>query len=524
MELYKDDLGFNVPADTADSGMLVAPSSNAPGINLAAADSPTFTAPPANSYGIGIQQAPAPVADAAISPVAQPASRFAQQQDSRKQVISQMAPMEKLLSAFGEFGAGILGRPSPIDARIKQQREEHLIQMEEGKANIQMFSEGLKVLDRIPAGTERDAFAASYSKQMGDLAPAFETVAKQPGMAERLLKYAPESPTLARAFAMDPTGKLAGHLLESDGGNKTINMEIDSKRMPIIVQKATALLSAAQELAPDIHKAIVARGYAVPGDITRLSEAAKTALPKAALDNTELDVMTRHEDATLGTVPGVAVGKTQQDILKKKAEKDAETGMKPGHTFSAPAGDRSVVTLGYDPAKTIWPKAERDPNGFAILGKGEKDRPPNITVEAPVQMHTDLQNRLWERKRGGAWALATGPGGVPISGNIKEAADKPYQDVDKARAQYNLDYPISMAGMRTPKGGKPVPEFNTYYQNEWQKTKQITGIGDGEKQPAKPAGKSNALPAGIPAGSKLIGKTPDGKSVYQSPDGKKWVP
>lgn len=30
-------------------------------------------------------------------------------------------------------------------------------------------------------------------------------------------------------------------------------------------------------------------------------------------------------------------------------------------------------------------------------------------------------------------------------------------------------------------------------------------------------------PAGIPAGSKVIGKTPDGKDVYQSPDGKKWV-
>lgn len=32
-----------------------------------------------------------------------------------------------------------------------------------------------------------------------------------------------------------------------------------------------------------------------------------------------------------------------------------------------------------------------------------------------------------------------------------------------------------------------------------------------------------AVPAGVPTGSKLVGKTPDGKPVYQSPDGKKWV-
>jgi len=35
---------------------------------------------------------------------------------------------------------------------------------------------------------------------------------------------------------------------------------------------------------------------------------------------------------------------------------------------------------------------------------------------------------------------------------------------------------------------------------------------------------TDVVPAGIPAGSNIIGKSPDGKDVYQSPDGKKWVP
>ena len=49
--------------------------------------------------------------------------------------------------------------------------------------------------------------------------------------------------------------------------------------------------------------------------------------------------------------------------------------------------------------------------------------------------------------------------------------------------------------------------------------KAVTG------QQAKPAPTSApAAPAGLPENSKLIGKSPDGKSyVYQSPDGKKYA-
>ena len=36
--------------------------------------------------------------------------------------------------------------------------------------------------------------------------------------------------------------------------------------------------------------------------------------------------------------------------------------------------------------------------------------------------------------------------------------------------------------------------------------------------------RSTDVPAGIPAGSTFVGKSPEGKDVYQSPDGKKWVP
>ncbi len=50
-------------------------------------------------------------------------------------------------------------------------------------------------------------------------------------------------------------------------------------------------------------------------------------------------------------------------------------------------------------------------------------------------------------------------------------------------------------------------------------------MGGGKRRPPKEANSPAAasLPAGIPAGSKIIGKTPDGKDVYQDTTGKKWV-
>ena len=115
---------------------------------------------------------------------------------------------------------------------------------------------------------------------------------------------------------------------------------------------------------------------------------------------------------------------------------------------------------------------------------------------APVQTHTDNEGRLWERKRGGKWELATSEGKQISS---KMPPEKEFQDLDKARAQFNLEYPISMAGIRTRKGNKPVPDFGSYYRNEWPVTKQVAGIG--ESKPTTPV-------ASKPASKLYSGKEP----------------
>jgi|GEM_PF-5073940 len=133
--------------------------------------------------------------------------------------------------------------------------------------------------------------------------------------------------------------------------------------------------------------------------------------------------------------------------------------------------------------------------GSFVQYQAEIAKAGRTPATAPAaQLHTDPESgAVWERDRNGVWKQAVGPGGQPV-GSRKVA---PFEDMDKARAQYNLEYPISMAGMRmnnkTP--GKPVPEFNAYYQTEWPIAKQVAGIGGVARTPAT-ARDTGVLPIG----------------------------
>ena len=69
----------------------------------------------------------------------------------------------------------------------------------------------------------------------------------------------------------------------------------------------------------------------------------------------------------------------------------------------------------------------------------------------------------------------------------RPGAGNQYRDLDKARAQYDLTYPKSMAGMRINNNapGKRVPDFNAYYKNEWPVVRQIAGVEGGAPAAAR---------------------------------------
>lgn len=62
------------------------------------------------------------------------------------------------------------------------------------------------------------------------------------------------------------------------------------------------------------------------------------------------------------------------------------------------------------------------------------------------------------------------------------------------------------------------------FANKFKTDPAMWGQGVKPEEVQGGGGGAGAAPAGIPQGAKLIGKTPEGKDVWQSPDGKNWVP
>lgn len=99
------------------------------------------------------------------------------------------------------------------------------------------------------------------------------------------------------------------------------------------------------------------------------------------------------------------------------------------------------------------------------------------------------------------------------------------EKVEQALLDYRLAFDAKEAEMR--KAGKDPASMlvpgNADYFGTYENVKSFLKAPGTTLSDA--ANKVRAeLPEGIPAGSKVIGKTPDGKTVYQSADGKRWVP
>jgi len=355
---------FQENPDLVQSSVLQNPGQDAPGIGIVPDSPETFK--PQSLQPDGVAETPGLGMSKYISPRQAVMDRINQ------------SAVSKIGSGLAAFGSGVLGRESPVDRMIQQEQRSRLIKIEEGQNNMRNFQEGLSVLSKIPAGTDRDKFVASYAPQMGDLSSAFEAVAKQPGQAERLLAFAKDSPTLMRTLQIDPTGQGAAKLLSSPDGAKTINMEIDSKQIPNIQNKVSVLLHGAQELDPALHEEITKRGYILPTDIEKLNIAAQSnkRFAPAVINDIEHNILTNHETAIYSTIPGMATGATQQDILKKKA--------------------------------------------------AQENKPERPTIH----LHTDESGKLFEKSGDGEWKPAIGPDGKQLGSRIpvNPAAEQLYRD------------------------------------------------------------------------------------------------
>ncbi len=286
--------------------------------------SDSVAAPPASPLvvpqepGIGLQP---PAADAA-APVPD-MNRAERRTDSRRAYIDQMGTGQKILAAIGEFGAGVTGRQSPIDARMRAQREEKLASLQEFKVHTDALEDGVKMAGKLQ-GDARDQFIENYAQQLESVRPGlgetYRTLSKQPGNGSLISKYKDKSPTLARALEIGGPEAVM-KLLSSPDAIKTINSEIDSGVLPTIVKKGQMFKMGWQQIVPpEMSERFNKDGQITASELQEANEWIKSNKPdmKAlVISDEEQQIIGRNQDAFYGAL-GIVGPKDEQKVLAER--------------------------------------------------------------------------------------------------------------------------------------------------------------------------------------------------------------
>lgn len=289
------------------SGIGLAPGENVPGVGL------VNDSGPSDPLRMAVDQATAP------TQAPRQSSR-----DAVRERFQGLSTGQKIFAALGEFGAGVQGKPSPMRGQIEDERKDRTLKVAEDKEKLTTFVDGMKALSTIPAGKEREAVAEKMAPHMGDMGEAFLTLSKQPDYSAKLLAQAQDSPTLTRSLqTIGPSATL--HLMGQEAFNKTVNAEIDARRLPIVQQHVRTLLAAAPHLDPAVAADIKKRGYATHGDIVALNDLAAKDLPGAAMKPTDLAILNQHAEGVYAGVTGTLGPAGAQKALLGQIEKNQPT-------------------------------------------------------------------------------------------------------------------------------------------------------------------------------------------------------
>ena len=320
--------------------------------------------------GLGLSNAPP-----TISPPTLPPVRGRVDDD-----LKNLPPMGKLGLALQSFGAGITGRPNPIDTMMKQKREERLMQMNEFRAHLLALEDGIKMSDRL-RDPDRRAFADSYAARLDQVSPGlgdtFKALHKRPDISKMLGKYS-DIPMAQMSLAADPSGQGFLKMLSTTDGMKLAEKQLDMKALPIVTEKVKSIYKNWQQLvSKEMADKFNEDGVLSESEVLKANDYIKEKFPKLALDDAQLEVLRRNSKDVFMPM-GILTAGSEQEIAKRRLE--AKDKLQPGQIVDIPLGGKNFAKGAYDPDKTLFPNAAHDANGFAILGKGTKE---GTTINMP---------------------------------------------------------------------------------------------------------------------------------------------
>lgn len=286
------------------------------GIDLTNSD---LTAAP-SGLGLAPEQAAAPIESRL--PMRRPLSALEQQREH----FANMGGMDRFFAGLGEFGAAVLGKESPYDKQVRQQREQRLLEIQEFKASTDALRSSMDLIDDMaPEG--RSAFAKTRGAQLEKIYPGmgtfFEAAVDRPELISEMKNYMHYMPDYVQEFAKRSPRKYRAWAGSTEGIKTHIAAE-NKYHTKIALRKAAPSIraEASKHVPPDVLK-----GYAKDGKQS-FSEFIdmQQYLPegsKGKLSMRELEAI-QEDPETFSFGANLVSPKTENEIYKSKATRKPE--------------------------------------------------------------------------------------------------------------------------------------------------------------------------------------------------------
>ena len=343
----------------------------------------------------------APPASPLIMP-GEPGIGLSPAMDPRSAAVGRMSAPQKMFSVLGEVGAALQGRPSPLDAQVRQERSDKLQKLQETKIHNDLLEDSVKLLKQMH-GPERQAFARARAAQLNGISP---------GLGDSLVGLSEESDILKRM------GKIAEipavQIARRAGGEEAVlrlvssptfwkdvaQPHFDDKAAPLIVDKVAALKRQYAILHPEEYKAMEKDGF-THSEIMRINDEFATRQDKfsgMALTNDEKQTLSRKEKfvyRALGIIGSASEAKADEQRLIDAGKK-------------GPATDVARLIAERD----ALPEDSKERKTYdAMIAKLTTHQPTtNVTVGAPVAGVDDKGNPVFFQpdKKGGEPKIVPG--------------------------------------------------------------------------------------------------------------------
>jgi hypothetical protein len=252
---------------------------------------------------------------------------------------------------IGMLQKGLWGYSDKESAQARAKMKEREVSRQELTVGITALKEGVDMTFGLD-GDQRASFVKTYKEKLdkfdAGLGDAFANLAANPDTAGAISEWAQESETLKRAIQ---AGGLKGakKLLTSPEALKTIQAEIDSKRMPILLRKGQTFIAGWQQLVPpEMAQSITKDDRVSASELITANEWLKANKPDVAktlaFTDRDLEVVARNSDAFYHSL-GIVSPKDEGQVLVDKAKGENKVKPTPDRTIKKKVGGEVVDQL-----------------------------------------------------------------------------------------------------------------------------------------------------------------------------------